>query len=128
MTNTTARIRDDEEETETMITDTTLDSQEPEDKTFAFPAGEPRIGELCRTDDGGVFLCVANDGLDSGCDDCDLCPGFDVETCPYYKRCSAFQRADGVRVRFLAVENLTEFVAASFNDSTYRAKGSDENV
>ena len=111
-----------------MITDTTLDFQEPENKTFAFPAGEPRIGELCRTDDDGVFLCVANDGLDSGCDDCDLGPGFDVETCPYYKLCSAFHRADGVRVRFLAVENLDEFVAASLNESTYRAKGSDENV
>lgn len=113
----------DEEEDETMITDTTLDFQEPENKTFAFPAGEPRIGELCRTDDGGVFLCVANDGIDSGCDDCDLGTGFDVETCPYYKLCSAFHRADGVRVGFKAVENLTEFVAASL-----RAKGFDENV
>lgn len=118
----------DEEEDETMITDTTLDFQEPENKTFAFPAGEPRIGELCRTDDGGVFLCVANDAIDSGCDDCDLCPRFDVETCPYYKLCSAFHRADGVRVRFLAVENLTEFVAASLNEAPRRAKGYDENV
>ncbi|MBP3531615.1 MAG: hypothetical protein J6K25_10620 [Thermoguttaceae bacterium] len=118
----------DEEEDETMITDTTLDFQEPENKTFAFPAGEPRIGELCRTDDGGVFLCVANDGIDSGCDDCDLGPGFDVETCSYYKLCSAFHRADGVRVRFLAVENLAEFVAASLNEAPRRAKGSDNNV
>lgn len=110
-----------------MIADATLDYQEPENKTFAFPSGKPRIGELCRTSDGGVFFCVANDKFDSGCDDCDLSPGFDVETCHYYKLCSAFQRADGVRVRFLAVENLTEFVAASIS-TTCRAGGSDENI
>ena len=80
------------------------------DEKFAFPARAPRVGEIALTANGDAYLTLDSTGLD-GCSDCDLANGFDVETCPRYKQCSAFWREDKKAVRFRAVENFDEALA-----------------
>lgn len=84
--------------------------EENKEEKFAFPAREPRVGEIALTTSGDAYLTLDSTGLD-GCSDCDLANGVSVESCSRYKQCSAFWRGDKKPVRFRAVENFDEALA-----------------